>query len=271
MTGIWPGDTRCVVMLTFDLDGVSALLYGDPSAAQRPAEMSSAEFGPSVGVFRIMDLLDKYDLPATFFVPGYTAERNEETVRDMARRGHEVAHHGYMHETPNTLDPEQEAEVLDRGVKILEGITGARPRGYRAPSFGMSERTLDLLAERGFVYDTSLMADDAPYFVETSEGRLVELPVDWALDDYHYYAYNRGAGSMNTPEDVYKAWEWEFDGAYEYGRAFNLTMHPQTTGRLAKMMVLERLIRYIRARTDVKFMRCIDVAESWTEDGSRAV
>ena len=144
---------------------------------------------------------------------------------------------------------------------------GQTPRGYRAPSFGVSEHTIDLLAERGFVYDTSLMGDDIPYFVDTSGRRLVELPVDWALDDYHYYAFNRGAGSMNTPEDVYKAWEWEFDGAYKYGRAFNLTMHPQVTGRLAKIMVLERFIRYVRAHLDVRFMRCIDVAESWAKDG----
>ena len=266
MTGIWPGDTNCVVMLTFDLDGVSGLLNSDPSAADRPAEMSRAEFGPNVGVFRIMDLLDKYGLEASFFVPGYIAERNEDTVREMVRRGHEVAHHGYMHEPPTTLDPEQEAEILDRGIRILEDITGAAPKGYRAPSFGVSEHTLDLLAERAFVYDTSLMGDDAPYFVDTSGGRLVELPVEWALDDYHYYAFNRGGGSMNTPEDVYKAWEWEFDGAYKYGRAFNLTMHPQVTGRLAKIMVLERFIRYVRGHSGAKIMRCIDVAESWTDE-----
>jgi hypothetical protein len=113
------------------------------------------------------------------------------------------------------------------------------------------------------------MAHDVPYFVDTPAGRLVEAPVDWALDDAHYYAFNRGAGAMNTPQDVYKAWEWEFDGVYQYGSAFNLTMHPQHTGRLAKMMVLERFIQYARSHSNVEFMRCIDVAKNWTAAGMK--
>ena len=269
MSGIWPRDTRCVVMLSFDLDGVSGLLYRDPGAAARPTALSRAEFGPKVGVFRILDLLDRYDIPASFFIPGYVAERNEDTVREIVRRGHEVGHHGYMHEPPASLEPREEAEILDRGTEILEGITGQPPRGYRSPSWDLTQHSLEFLAERGFVYDSSLMDHDAPHFVETPKGRLVEIPVDWALDDAHYYAFNRGSGSMNTPEDVYKAWEWEFDGAYQYESAFILTMHPQATGRLAKMMVLERLIKYIRAHSNVEFMRCIDVAEAWTEEGMR--
>ena len=267
MSGIWPGNTRCVVMLTFDLDGVSAILNRDPAMAKRPSVLSRAEFGPRVGVFRILDLLDRYGVSASFFVPGHTAERHPDAVKEMIRHGHEVGNHGYMHEPPASLEPDEELAVLDKGSQILEGITGERPLGYRSPSFDLSEHSLEILAERGFVYDSSLMADDAPYFVDTPKGRLVEIPVDWAIDDAHYYAFNRGAGSMNTPEDVYKAWEWEFDGVYQYGSALVLTMHPNTTGRLAKLMVLERLIKYIQSHSDVEFMRCIDVAKSWTEHG----
>ena len=269
MTGIWPGDTKCVVMLSFDLDGVSGLLYRTPEAAHLPSQLSRAEFGTTVGVFRIMDLLDRYDIKASFFVPGYIAERNEDTVKDIVRRGHEVGHHGYMHEPPATLGAQREAEVLDQGLEILEGITGQRPLGYRSSSWELSEHSLEFMAERGFVYDSSLMGHDAPYFVETPKGRLVELPIDWANDDAHFYAFNRGAGAMNTPGDVYTGWEWEFEGAYQYGSAFNLTMHPQHTGRLAKMMVLERLIQHIRSHTNVEFMRCIDVAQRWTAEGMR--
>ena len=269
MSGIWPGSTKCVVMLSFDLDGVSGLLNRDPEAARRPTALSRADFGPKVGIFRILDLLDRYDLRASFFVPAYIAERNEETVREIVRRGHEVGHHGYMHEPPASLTPQEEAEVLDKGIDILQGITGQRPLGYRSPSWDLSEHSLEYLAERGFVYDSSLMDHDAPYVLDTPQGRLIEVPVDWAIDDAHYFAFARGAGSMNTPEDVYKAWEWEFDGAYQYQSAFVLTMHPQVTGRLAKMVVLERLIKYIRTHSDVEFMRCIDVAQAWTEEGMR--
>jgi peptidoglycan/xylan/chitin deacetylase (PgdA/CDA1 family) len=233
--------------------------------------MSRAEFGPKVGVHRILDLLDRYEIKATFFVPGHTAERYESVVADMVNRGHEVGHHGYMHEPPATLSDDQQEEVIDKGIRILEGITGQRPVGYRAPSFELTDKTLEILARRDFVYDSSLMAHDAPYFVDTDGGQLVEVPVDWALDDAHYYAFNRGAGAMNTPQDVYKAWEWEFDGVYQYGSAFNLTMHPQHTGRLAKMMVLERFIQYARSHPNVEFMRCIDVAQNWTAEGMTAI
>ena len=137
------------------------------------------------------------------------------------------------------------------------------------PSWELSEHSLEFMAERNFVYDSSLMGHDAPYFVETPKGRLVELPIDWANDDAHFYAFKRGGGAMNTPGDVYTAWEWEFDGAYQYGSAFSLTMHPQHTGRLAKMIVLERLIQHIRSHTNVEFMRCIDVAQRWTPEGMR--
>ena len=270
MAGFSPGNSRCTVMLTFDLDGVSAQLNRDPTAVKRPSELSRAEFGPNVGVFRIMDFLDKYDLKASFFVPGYTAERNEATVQEITRRGHEVGSHGYMHEPPATLEPGQEEEVLSRSIRILEGITGQRPFGFRSPSLSPSDRTLGLLAERGFVYDSSLIGDDAPYFVDTPGGRIVEIPNDWAQGDAHYYAFNRGAGTMNTPQDVYNAWKLEFDGAYKYGSTLTLNMHPQVTGRLAKMMVLERLVTYIRSHVDVEFERCIDVARAMTDERGRS-
>ena len=269
MTGIWPSDTRCVVTLTFDLDGATLPLNWDPEAVNRPSVLSMSDFGPKVGVFRILDLLDEHGVKVTFFIPGYIAERNQDTVRRVLSRGHEVAHHGYMHEPPSTLDAPQEVEIMDKSIRILEGIIGERPLGYRAPSWDPSTRTLGLVAERGFVYDSSLMDDDAPYLLHTSNGWLVELPVHWAQDDFGYYAYNRGAGSMNTPENVYGAWKTEFDGAYKYGRLFMLTNHPQVTGRLAKIMVLDRLIRYMREHDGVEFMRCIDVARM-VESGSGA-
>lgn len=270
MTGIWPGKTKCVVMLSFDFDGTSPALNRNPEAAKRPTVLSQGEFGPRVGIFRILDLLERYEIPASFFVPAWNAERNEDTVRDIVRRGHEIGHHGYMHEPPASLSAEEEAAILDKGTEILQSITGERPLGYRSPSWDLTEHSLGFLAERGFVYDSSLMGHDAPYFVDTPNGRLVELPVSWALDDAPYYAFNRGGGSMNTPGDVYTAWEWEFDGAYQYGSAFILTMHPMITGRLARMMVLERLIKYIRSHSDVEFMRHIDVAKRWTEQGMRS-
>jgi peptidoglycan/xylan/chitin deacetylase (PgdA/CDA1 family) len=123
-------NTRCVVTLTFDIDEPSVTLRRNPELADHPSALSMGEFGPRVGTPRILDLLDRHKILATFFVPGWVAERNEEIVKYVADRGHEVAHHGYLHEPPSSLRPdEDEGEILDRGSEILESITGSHPRG----------------------------------------------------------------------------------------------------------------------------------------------
>ena len=176
MSGIWPGDLRCVAMLSFDVDGVSGALNQNPDSARLPSFMSAREYGPSVGAPRILDLLDKYDIKASFYIPGYVAETHEELVLDIQRRGHEIGHHGYMHEPPATLTRDQEAAVLDRGSAILERITGEKPLGYRSPSWELSDDSLTLLIERGFVYDSSLMGNDIPYKVDADGSDIVEIP-----------------------------------------------------------------------------------------------
>jgi peptidoglycan/xylan/chitin deacetylase (PgdA/CDA1 family) len=257
---MWPDDIRCPVMLTFDLDGRTLALNRNPDAEQHPTVLSMSDFGPKRGVWRILDLLDEHEIPASFFIPGYIAERNERTVREIVRRGHEVGHHGYMHEPPASLDLEQEIEVIDRSLAILQGITGEKPVGYRSPSWDLSVHTLDLIAERGFAYDSSMMDDDLPYVLETKSGPLVELPVHWFQDDAPYFWFHRGAGSMNTPQDVLTAWEWEFDGVHKHGGAFMLTCHPQISGHLSRIVMLDKLIRHIKSHPGARFMRCAEVA-----------
>lgn len=268
MSGIWPGDTQCVAMLTFDVDGVSSWLWRDANFARFPSLMSMAEYGPSVAAPRILDLLDKHRIKASFYVPGYVAETHVNLVEDIAGRGHEVGHHGYMHEPPGYLDPKQETEILEKGIDILKGITGQAPTGYRSPSWELSEVSVDLLASRGFTYDSSLMGDDAPYVLNADDParRLVEVPVSWSLDDAPNFVYAPAAnrlGPMRNPDEVFGAWSAEFEGLYQYGRAFNLTMHPQYIGRPGRLLMLERLINHIRAFPNVEFMRVCDVAEMW--------
>ena len=197
MTGIWPGDTRCMVMLGFDIDGVSSAINRDPASAHLPSLMSAREYGPSVATPRILDLLDRHDIPASFYIPGYVAETHEDLVRDIVARGHEVAHHGYMHEPPATLTREEEADVLDRGIEILSRLTGSAPAGYRSPSWELSEHSLELLADRGFTYDSSLMGDDVPYLVPVDDRTIVEIPVHWELDDAPYFSYAPSLGSRS--------------------------------------------------------------------------
>ena len=266
MSGIWPGDVRCVVVLSFDIDGVSGAINRDPDSARLPSLMSAREYGPSVGARRILDLLDEQKIKASFYIPGYVAETHEALVLDVKERGHEIGHHGYMHEPPATLSREQEAAVLDRGTAVIERITGERPRGYRSPSWELSEHSLSLLAERGFLYDSSLMGDDVPYRVDANGSDLVEIPVQWELDDAPYFTYAPSLGMrglMASPEHVYQVWSAAFEGAHHYGRMFALTMHPYVIGRPGRLRMLRRLIEYMRGFPGVEFARAVDVAESF--------
>ena len=271
MTGLWPGDTRLVAMLTFDVDGPSGALRRDPTLADKPSLLSMGDFGPTVGLPRILDLLHRHAIPASFFVPGWIAERHPERIADIADQGHEIAHHGYQHEPAATLtSDEDEGELLDRASAILEDVTGQKPLGYRSPSWALSADSLRLLKERGFVYDSSLMGSDVPYFVEAGDGQLVEIPVHWSLDDAPYYPWSPAQGRTSTlasPKAVYEAWEWEFEGAYSDGGALILTLHPYFSGHHGRLQVLERLINHMKARGGVEFMRCIDVANGWSDAG----
>src|SRR5436190_3840467 len=150
--------------------------------------MSHQAYGPRVGVPRLIELLSDYSLPATFFVPGVTAERYPETVEQILRAGHEVGHHGHTHHSPLRLDEQAERTDLERGLTALARV-GIEPTGYRTPSWEPSLRTFDLLAEHGFAYDSTLMDDDRPYLLQTDARALAELPPHWGLDDCKQYMY----------------------------------------------------------------------------------
>ncbi len=266
MSGVWPDDVRCVVVLSFDVDGVSGAINRNPDAARLPSLMSMREYGPSVGTPRILDLMDDYAIKASFYIPGYVAETHEALVAEIAGRGHEIAHHGYMHEPPATLSKAQEEEVLDKGIAIIERITGQKPLGYRSPSWELSEHSLALLADRGFEYDSSLMGNDIPYQIDADGTQLVEIPIHWELDDAPYFSYAPSLGSRNlmaSPEQVYQVWSAAFDGMYHYGRSFVLTMHPFVTGRPGRLRMLERLIQHMRELPGVEFMTALDLARMW--------
>lgn len=270
MSGIWPGNTQCVAMLTFDVDGVSSWIRRNPDFANLPSLMSMAEYGPSVATPRILDLLDKHSIKSSFYVPGYVAETHPQLVEEIVRRGHEVAHHGYMHEPPASMSADEEEEVIQKGIDILTRLTGQAPRGYRSPSWELSAVSLDLLSAYGFLYDSSLMGDDAPYILnaDAPDKRMVEVPIHWLLDDAPNFVYAPSAnrmGPMRGPEEVYANWAAEFEGLYHYGRSFNLTMHPQYIGRPGRLLMLERLINHIRSFANVEFMRVVDVADLWLE------
>jgi peptidoglycan/xylan/chitin deacetylase (PgdA/CDA1 family) len=270
---VWPGGARAVVVLSFDIDGAAGWLNRGPEFARYPSILSMGEYGPNVGVPRILDTLDAEGIRATFFVPGLEAEHHPALMRDIVSRGHEIAHHGYQHEYVWTLGPDQEREVFRRGLRALEDATGATPRGWRAPGFELSPQSIDILAEHRFVYSSSQMGNDIPYPASARHPGIVELPVSWMLDDYAYFVYLpmvKLQAPPATPDHAFTVWAAEFDGLYRFGRCFVLTLHPQITGRPSRLAVLERLIHHIKTRPDVAFLRAIDLAEHWIRTGGGA-
>jgi peptidoglycan/xylan/chitin deacetylase (PgdA/CDA1 family) len=246
----WPDGKRAAVALTFDMDGETIPYVVDPdNAPRRLSLMSEMAYGPNVGMRRILDLLDLYELRASVFVPGFTAELHPDVVREIVARGHDLGHHGYMHERPDGLSDELERKVLQRGIDALSDILGEAPTGYRSPSWELKPSSPALLAEHGFTYDSSLMGADHPYLVPTPHGELIELPVTWHQDDWPVFGYVAAPSASNgpaAPSVGFELWSEGFQGLYERGGLFNLCMHPFLTGRPAYLRVLERLIRFMR-------------------------
>ncbi|WP_310268757.1 polysaccharide deacetylase family protein [Haloactinomyces albus] len=248
----WPQNFRAAASFTFDVDAESCVLAHDPGATGRMSLMGHQAYGPRVGTPRLLRLLERQDIRATFFVPGYTAECYPDTVRAIADGGHEIAHHGYLHEPMQGVDESTEADYLDRGLEALARV-GVHPIGYRAPWWEMNWHTPRLLAERGFRYDTSLLDDDVPYRLATSgpdSASLIEIPVDWALDDWEQYAFYpgwTGSGIIEDPEKALQMWLLEARARHAEGGCFVLTNHPFLSGRPAKAHALERLIEQVKA------------------------
>jgi peptidoglycan/xylan/chitin deacetylase (PgdA/CDA1 family) len=245
----WPNERRCAVSLTFDMDGETLSYVMDrENAPRRVALMSEFAYGPKVGVHHILDLLDLYEIKASFFIPGRTAELHADTVKEILQRGHDVGHHGYMHERPDSLNDNQEERVLVKGLEVLESITGKRPTGYRSPAWELKPSSPMLLAQHGFRFDSSLMGYDTPYWIETPSGNLLELPVYWRNDDWPQFGFvsvpaiGNGISAPSKGLEVFSA---EFEGLYARNGFFNMTMHPFLAGRPSGLIVLERLIRHI--------------------------
>jgi peptidoglycan-N-acetylglucosamine deacetylase len=224
--------------------------------------MSHQAYGPLVGVPRILDLLREYSLPATFFVPGWTADRYPQTVEAILADGHEVGHHSYAHYSPFAQTETEERADFERALESLRKL-GVEPEGFRCPSWEPGWRTPQLVAGYGLAYDSSLMDSDRPYLLETGAGELVELPVHWSLDDWEQYAYIPDPpfrSAIESPAKVLDLWLSELDAMRRYDCLFVLTCHPFLSGRPHRVEVLRRVIEHALDAGDVRFSSCRDVA-----------
>lgn len=250
----WPGAAQSAASFSFDVDAESAMLAVDHGNANRMSAMSHQAYGPLVGVPRILKILARHEITSTFFVPGYTAVRYPDVVRSIVDEGHEIAHHGYLHEPMAGLSAEEEATILDRGIDALEKVTGLRPVGYRAPMWELNWHSPQLLSDRGFLYDSSLMDADHPYELAVGATSLVEIPIQWALDDWEQYCFVpdfSGTGLIESPAKVGEMWRLEFDAMRAERGCFVLTNHPFLTGRPSRAAALESLVAYACSLDDV--------------------
>jgi peptidoglycan/xylan/chitin deacetylase (PgdA/CDA1 family) len=245
----WPAGRQAAAFIGFDMDAEDVALTVDPESRHRLSAMSHQAYGPLTGMPRVLDLLARHDLRATFFCPGYTAERYPDLLRRVRDEGHEIAHHGYLHEAIAGMTPQQEAEVLDRGLDALERVVGVRPSGYRAPMWETTYATAGLLLDRGFLYESSMMDSDLPYELAERPGEdarsIVEIPVAWALDDWEQYAFVPdlfGPGVIEDPGKALSLWTGELTEAHRHGSCFTLTIHPFLSGRLGRLRALETLL-----------------------------
>lgn len=248
------------VLLTFDLDAELLWTSRDPKNWDRPIALSQGAYGYREGVPRILNLLAKHNIWATFFVPGMIVERNREVVQDIFSAGHEIAHHSYSHRWLQDMDEATERQEFEKTTDLIGNLTGSRPLGFRSPAGEFSKNTMRLLLEYGFLYSSNFFDRDQAYkhVVNGQKTDLIEFPFAWVLDDAPFFLYSiQLVGRvMMPPSAAFEHWSSEFELLYREKKEFVLAMHPQIIGRPSRIILLDRLIHHMREFPDVCFGRC---------------
>ena len=252
----WPNGAKCAVAITFDMDADSLIHVAKPDdSIDRLYPISMGRYGPKVAIPRILETYKRFGLKQSFFIPGWCLETYPNVVESILMDGHEIGHHGYIHEDPiNTRGYQR--EWFERTLESHKRICGILPRGYRAPVYNITDEVINLMIEHGMRYDSSMMADDIPYKLETSKGSLYEMPVHWGTDDWPPFAHYDEIGYMmpvkSPSEGLSGFWE-EFEAQYDSGGFFMLILHPFLTGRLARWKQVEAWIEKTMSEKNIWF------------------
>jgi peptidoglycan-N-acetylglucosamine deacetylase len=266
---VWHDRYRCAVTLSVDFDAET--LWSGTFKLNTPSPLSRGDYDIRAGLPRILALLDRHEIPATFMVPAQVADEHPDACREIAARGvHDVGYHGVHHESVLDIPIGEERELMLRGIDTLERTFGERPRGNRSPPFALGPNTADLLEELDFEYDSSLFGHDEPYrprvpSVGGRERDFVELPVSWELDDAPYFLFSffPYMSGMATPSQVLEIWKAEFEGSYRVGGCFLLVVHPFCIGRHPRIAMLDELLTWIKGFDGVWIGHHLDVAREW--------
>ncbi len=256
----WPESYRGGFCFTVDVDATSPYLWSlkDEPPQRLLGQMEQRLFGPRSGIWRILDLLDRYEIKGTFFVPGIVAANYPNLLPAFVERGHEVGLHGYFHELAAQASDAEFTEALEASLDIFKNQVGIVPRGFRSPAWEMTPHMFAEVKRRG-LYDSSLMGFDHPY---TLDG-VTEVPVQWALDDAIYFKFVGGGGDKWAPAatgPVLESWIDEFETLQRFGGLFMLTVHDWISGRAHRIRMLERLLDRVRADGSCWIATVADIA-----------
>jgi peptidoglycan/xylan/chitin deacetylase (PgdA/CDA1 family) len=250
--GSWPNGARVAVALSFDVDNATTSLRSGDLGSE---PLSRGEYGAVDGVPRILRLLAKHNIPASFYIPAVSSLLHPQMIKDILAAGkHEIGVHGWIHEDLPALNNEaEEQRMLNQAVETLTSAIGKKPVGYRAPSWHFSQYTMKQIKAAGFLYDSSLMGSDDAYEInmDGQPSGVIELPIERIVDDAPYYG--AASGSLPSPELVEKIWESEFDVAFEEHGLYVLTMHPHISGHRSRVAWLDRLITHMKSKPGVWF------------------
>ncbi len=243
----WPERSKFAVAFSFDTDHEVGTLAGGNFA---PGRLAWGQRGRRVGVPRILDILARHDVPATFFIPAVVSLIDPDETRRIAGDGHEVGLHGWIHANNSRLDRDTEREILLRAREVLKNISGQDIVGHRSANFDLSPNTIELVAEIGLEYDSSMMADDSPYelLLAGANSGLVEVPVEWVRDDAVYLSFSRGGSRpWLSPTEVFEIFKDELEAAAAKGGVFQLLMHPHVIGHRSRVWIIEQLIDHAKS------------------------
>ncbi|MCP8615268.1 polysaccharide deacetylase family protein [Salirhabdus salicampi] len=263
----WPNGKQMAVVLSFDVDAETAFTFNEKNKS-RMSLLSIGTYGRTVGLNRILTLLSENDLKANFFVPGAVANIDPTVIERIVEKNHPIGHHGYFHERLDDLTFEEEEEIIVKGREAIKKYAGYYPEGYRAPLWEINRHTPSLLKKYDFRFDSSLMGNDVPYTIDGGHNeKILEIPVTWLLDDWEQFAFSAEPPigfSIEEPDKVYRLWKAEFDGLYQDGGCFVLTMHPQLIGRSSRINMLNELIHYMKSKPGVWFTTLNEIEEKWS-------
>lgn len=271
------------VNVTVDFDAICIWMSWGARGAR---VLSRGEFGAEVGAPRLLDLFEELAIPTTWFIPGHSAETYPEVAKRASDAGHEIGHHGYLHEAFDQLTTDEVRAVIRKGNQVLEHVTGQRPAGMRVPAGDFDGSLFELLVEEGFTYDSSIIGEFHPRWCRSADtlhddrpperGQpldLVELPLSFVMNDFSYFEFNYANPTLvglSSPDHVFGIWSAQFDYMckHEPGGVLNMTLHPQSIGWGLRIDMLERFLRHCLETPGTQFVTCETVASSFRAENA---